>query len=149
MSNTEIIKQLRDVTGLSLSQIKKALDEAGGDKARAMEIIKAHGITVAEKKSSRAVKEGVVEAYIHSNKKLGALVELLCETDFVARNPEFQKLAHDLSMQIAASKPGTVADLLSQQFIKDQDITIKDLVNQAIAKLGENIQVGRFQIFEI
>jgi len=149
MSNTEKIKQLRETTGLSLGQIKKALDEAGGDAARAVDILKAHGIAVAEKKSARQVKEGVVESYIHSTRKLGALVEILCETDFVARNAEFQKLAHELAMQIAATKPGTTEDLLSQQFIKDQNITIKDLINQYIAKLGENIQVGSFQIFEI
>lgn len=149
MSNTEKIKQLREITGLSLGQIKKALDEAGGDSARAVDILKANGIAVAEKKSARQVKEGVVDAYIHSTRKLGALVEILCETDFVARNSEFQKLAHELAMQIAATKPGNTEDLLSQQFIKDQDITIKDLINQYIAKLGENIQVGSFQIFEI
>ena len=149
MSDIEIVKHLRDITGLSLGQIKKALDEAGGDKARAMEILKAHGILVAEKKSSRQVKEGMVDAYIHSTKKLGVLVEVLCETDFVARNAEFQKLTHDLAMHVAAAKPGTVEDFLSQQFIKDQDITVKELINQYIAKLGENIQIGRFEIFEI
>lgn len=149
MSNTEKIKHLRDSTGLSLGQIKRALDEAGGDVARAMEILKAHGVAVAEKKSSREVKEGVVDAYIHATKKLGAIVEVLCETDFVARNVEFQRLAHELAMQVAAAKPGTVDDLLSQLFIKDQDITVKDLISQYIAKLGENIQIGRFEIFEI
>lgn len=149
MSNTEKIKQLRETTGLSLGQIKKALDEAGGDSAKAVDILKANGVAVAEKKSARQVKEGVVDAYIHSTKKLGALVEILCETDFVARNSEFQKLAHELAMQIAATRPRTTEDLLSQEFIKDQNITIKDLINQHIAKLGENIQVGSFQIFEI
>lgn len=149
MSDTEKVKHLRDTTGLSLGQIKKALDEAGGDVARALEILKAHGVSVAQKKSSREVKEGIIDAYIHATKKLGALVELLCETDFVARNLEFQKLAHELAMQVAAARPGTVEDLLSQQFIKDQDITVQDLINQYIAKLGENIQVGRFEIFQL
>lgn len=148
-TNTDKIKHLRDTTGLSLGQIKKALDEAGGDEARAMEVLRAHGVTVAAKKSSREVKEGVVDAYIHSTKKLGVLIEVLCETDFVARNAEFQRLAHELAMQVAATRPGMVDDLLSQPFIKDQDITIKELVNQYIAKLGENIQIGRFEIFEI
>lgn len=149
MSDTEKIKHLRDSTGLSLGQIKRALDEAGGDVARAMEVLKIHGIAVAEKKSSREVKEGVVDAYIHATKKLGSIVEVLCETDFVARNVEFQRLAHELAMQIAAAKPGTVDDLMSQPFIKDQDITVKDLISQYIAKLGENIQVGRFEIFQL
>lgn len=149
MSDTEKIKHLRETTGLSLGQIKKALDEAGDDVARVMEVLKAHGVAIADKKSSREVKEGVIDAYIHATKKLGALVEVLCETDFVARNVEFQKLAHELAMQVAATKPGAVSDLLSQPFIKDQDITVQDLINQYIAKLGENIQIGRFEIFQL
>lgn len=149
MADMDKIKNLRDTTGLSFKEIKRALDEAGGDKAKAVEILKTHGLEVAEKKSSRQVKEGIVESYIHSTKKIGVLVELLCETDFVARNSEFQKLAHDLAMQIAAVRPGTTEDLLSQPFIRDQDITVRDLVNQCIAKLGENIQIGRFEIFQL
>lgn len=149
MSDTTKIKHLRDTTGLSLGQIKKALDEAGGDQAKAMEILKTYGVAVAEQKSSRDAKEGIIDAYIHATKKLGAVVEILCETDFVARNMEFQTLAHDLAMQVTAARPGTIDELLSQPFIKDQDITVRELINQYIAKLGENIQVGRFEIFEI
>jgi len=149
MSDLSKVKDLRKRTGLSFSEVKKALDEANGDVIRAMKVIKDRGVAVAEKKSSHEVKEGVVDAYIHATKKLGAVIEVLCETDFVARNVEFQKLAHELAMQVAAAKPGTVGDLLSQEFIKDQNITVKDLINQYIAKLGENIQVGRFEIFEI
>ena len=149
MSDTDKIKNLRESTGLSLGQIKKALDEAGGDEIKAREILKAQGVAVAAKKSSREVKEGVIDSYIHANKKLATMVEVLCETDFVARNSEFQRLAHDLAMHVAAVRPGTVEDLLGQQFIKDPAITVKDLINQYIAKLGENIQVGRFEIFEI
>ena len=149
MSDLSKVKDLRTRTGVSFSEVKKALDEADGDVARAMEVLKAHGVAVAAKKSSREVKEGVVDAYIHATKKLGALVEVLCETDFVARNVEFQKLAHELVMEVAATKPGTLEDLLSQPFIKDQDITVKDFINQYVAKLGENIQIGRFEIFEI
>lgn len=149
MVDADKIKNLRDATGLSLGQIKKALDEAGGDVARAVEVLRAHGVAVAAKKSSREVKEGVVDAYIHATKKLGVIIEVLCETDFVARNAEFQKLAHELAMQVAAAKPGTVDNLLSQPFIKDQDMTVKELINQYVAKLGENIQVGRFEIFQL
>ena len=149
MSDLSKVKELRTRTGLSFSEVKKALDEAGGDMTGAMEALKAHGIAVAAKKSSREVKEGVVDAYIHATKKLGAMIEVLCETDFVARNIEFQKLAHELAMQVAAAKPGTVEDLLSQPFIKDQDITVQDFINQHIAKLGENIQIGRFEIFQL
>lgn len=149
MADTDKIKQLRESTGLSLGQIKKALDEAGGDETKAREILKTQGIAVAAKKSSREVKEGIIDSYIHANKKLGAMVEVLCETDFVARNSEFQKFAHDLAMHVAAAKPETAEDLLDQPFIKDSAIIVKDLINQYIAKLGENIQVGRFEIFEI
>lgn len=149
MADVDKIKHLRDTTGLSFDQIRKALNEAGGDETKAMEFLKAHGTAAAQKKSSREVKEGVVDAYIHATKKLGAMVEVLCETDFVARNVEFQRLAHELAMHIAASRPGTVEDLLSQPFIKDQNITVKDLISQYIAKLGENVKVGHFEIFEI
>src|SRR3989344_3922953 len=114
MSDLSKVKDLRTRTGVSFSEVKKALDEADGDVARAMEVLKAHGVAVAAKKSYREVKEGVVDAYIHATKKLGALVEVLCETDFVARNVEFQKLAHELAMQVAATRPGTLEDLLSQ-----------------------------------
>src|SRR3989344_332705 len=149
LTDVEKVKHLRESTGLSFNEIKKALDEAGGEVSRAMEILKAHGVKMAEKKSSRAVKEGVVSSYIHATKKLGSMVELLCETDFVARNMEFQNLAHELAMHIAALKPGSVNDLLEQLYVKDQDMTIKDLINSYVAKLGENIQIGQFEIFEI
>ena len=149
MADTDKIKNLRESTGLSLGQIKKALDEAGGDEAKAREILKAQGVAVAAKKSSREMKEGIVDAYIHANRKLGAMVEVSCEPDFVARNSEFQRLAHDLAMHIAAVKPGTAEELLGQPFIKDPSLTVRDLISQHIAKLGENIQVGRFEIFEI
>ncbi|MEX2090901.1 MAG: translation elongation factor Ts [Candidatus Paceibacterota bacterium] len=149
MSDTDKVKQLRNSTGLPLGQIKKALDEANGDEAKAIEILKTQGVSVSQKKSSREVKEGVINSYIHANKKIGTMVELLCETDFVARNTEFQQLAHDLAMHIAAVRPGTLEDLLSQPFVKNQDITVKELINQLIAKLGENVQVGKFEIFEI
>src|SRR3989344_4012978 len=148
MADTDKIKQLRDSTGLSLGQIKKALDEAGGDEAKAMELLKAQGLATAEKKSSREVKEGIIDSYIHANKKLGSMVEIMCETDFVARNSDFQNLAHDIAMHIAASRPGNVEELLAQPFIKDPNITVKEIVNQCIAKVGENIQISRFEIFE-
>lgn len=148
-NNVNSIKTLRDSTGLPLGDIKKALDQADGDEHKALEILNAQGARAADKKSSRSVKEGVVSSYIHSNKKLGSMVELLCETDFVARNAEFQALAYDLAMHIAASHPGQVSDLLEQPFVKDPQITIKDLINRYIVKLGENIQIGRFKIFQI
>jgi len=148
-TDVEKVKHLRENTGFSFNEIKKALDEARGEESRAVEILKAHGVKMAEKKSSRAVKEGVISSYIHATKKLGSMVELLCETDFVARNNEFQNLAHELAMHIAALKPGSVSDLLEQPYVKDQDMTVKDLINSYVAKLGENIQIGQFEIFEI
>ena len=148
-TDVEKVKHLRENTGFSFNEIKKALDEARGEESRAGEILKAHGVKMAEKKSSRAVKEGVISSYIHATKKLGSMVELLCETDFVARNNEFQNLAHELAMHIAALKPGSVSDLLEQPYVKDQDMTVKDLINSYVAKLGENIQIGQFEIFEI
>lgn len=149
MSEIDKIKSLRDSTGLSLNEIKKALTEAEGDEGRAREILQELGVKMAAKKSSRQVKEGVIESYIHNTRKVGSIVVLLCETDFVARNVEFQKLAKDLAMHITAMKPGSTGEFLEQPFIRDQDITIKDLINQHIAKLGENIQIDRFEVFEI
>ncbi len=148
-SNLDKIKTLRESTGLSFNEIKKALDESDGDEIKAREVLQKLGVQMAAKKSARQVKEGVVESYIHNTRKVGSIVELLCETDFVARNVEFQKLAKDMSMHIAAMKPGSVEELLEQPFVKDQDLTIKELINQSIAKLGENIQIGRFEVFEI
>jgi len=148
-SEIEKIKDLRDSTGLSLAEIKKAITEAGGDEERARELLQKLGVQMAAKKSSRQVKEGVIDAYVHSTKKVASVVELLCETDFVANNMEFQKLAHELAMHIAALRPGSIDELLGQPFIKDQDISVKELINQNIAKLGENIQLGRFEVFEI
>ncbi len=147
--STETIKELRVSTGLSFKEINRALGEAGGDKARAIEILKAHGATVAAKKSQRTTGEGIIEAYIHSTKKIAAVVELLCETDFVARNPLFSELAHELAMHIAAMSPENLEELLKQPFVKDQDITIQELINQYIAKLGENIQIQGFARYQI
>jgi elongation factor Ts len=149
MSDIETVKELRETTGLSFKEIQKAVAESGGDKARAIEILKAHGATVADKKSSRKTSEGLVEAYIHATKKVGVLVEILCETDFVARNPLFSELAHEVAMHIAAMDPRDNEELMAQAFIKDQDITIKDLLTQYIAKLGENMKIERFVRYQI
>jgi elongation factor Ts len=149
MNEIEKIKKLRDTTGLSFDKIKKALDEAGGDEARAIEVLKSYGADMAAKKSSREVKEGIVESYIHSTRKVGALVEVLCETDFVARNEEFRELAKDIAMHVTAMRPAAVEELLGQAFVKDPSITIQELITQKVAKIGENIQIGNFVVFEI
>lgn len=145
----DLIKKLRDQTGLSVADIKHALDEANGDEKKALEILGSRGHKIAEKKASRAAKEGVIESYIHNNKKVGAILILNCETDFVAKSPDFLELAHDLAMQIASMNPEDADELMKQAFIKDDGITIKDLINRYIAKLGENIKVGEFARFGI
>jgi elongation factor Ts len=149
MSDIEKIKALREATGLSLNEIKKALDESGNNEAKALEALKTLGASMAAKRASREVKEGIVSSYVHSTKKTGAMVELLCETDFVARNQEFQELGRDLAMHITAMKPADTEECLAQPFIKDSERTIKDVISGAIAKLGENIQLGKFSVFEL
>lgn len=185
----KIVMQLREMTGAGIVDSKNALEEAGGDLAAAAEILRKKGVAKAAKKSERATAEGVVHAYIHANGKLGVMVEILCETDFVARTEQFQALAHDVAMHIAAAnplylrpedvpaevvakekemyaeevagsgKPPEIVEkivsgkleryysetcLLRQPFVKDEDVTIEELVKQTIAKIGENVQIGRF-----
>ncbi len=148
-NNIELIKDLRDSTGFSFNEIRKALEESMGDKNRALEILKAHGASFAQKKSARTTGEGIIETYIHATKKAGSMVELLCETDFVARNPLFIQLAHEIAMHITAMDPESLSELMKQPFIKDQDITIEELIQQYIAKIGENIKIGKFIKFQI
>ncbi len=145
----DIIKELREATGLSFNEIRKAVTEAGGDRAKAIELLKASGASIAAKKSSRSTSEGIVEAYIHSTRKVGVLLELVCETDFVARNPMFSELAHDIAMHVAAMGAENNDELLAQPFIKDPSTTIAQLITDAIAKLGENIKINRFSRFQI
>jgi len=188
------VKELREKTGASVMECRNALTECGGDFEKAADYLKKRGSEKALKKAERKTSEGAVAAYIHSNKKVGAIVELLCETDFVARNSEFQSLAYDIAMHIAAmnpkylslekvpekdreeyehiareetalgEKPSEIIEkivegkikkhfdeisLSTQSFIKNQDITIDDLVKEKISKLGENIRIGNFVRFEI
>jgi len=190
----EKIKELRSKTGVSINECRKALIESNGDINKAIEILRKRGQKVALSKQNRQTKNGVVSAYIHSNKRIGVLVVLTCETDFVARNKEFQELAHDLALQIAAAKPKWISPddippdvlnkereiylaelkdskkpkkiidkiiegklkkfysefcLLEQPFIKDEKITIKQLITDKIAKLGENIKIQEFTRYEI
>ncbi len=149
MISAEQIKQLRQKTNLSVMECKKALEDAKGDEKEALKLLEAKGQEKAVKKSQRETKEGLIEAYIHNNGKLGVLLELTCETDFVAKNSQFKELAHDLAMHIAAMEPQDVEELLSQPFVKDEQKTIGDLINEAIAKLGENIKIRKFVRLEI
>ena len=160
----EAVKELRNRTNVGIADCNKALLEVGGDMEKATEFLKQRGAAIAEKKKDVAATEGVIEAYIHHTKRIGALVELNCETDFVARTTEFKELAHDLAMQIAATSPQfltseemppkaetdpQVAYLLSQPFIKDPTKTVQEIIAETIAKVGENIKVRRFARFEL
>lgn len=186
------VKQLRDKTGIGMMTCKKALVEADGDIEKAVDLLRAKGMAAADKRAGRAAGEGFIGSYIHANGKIGVIVELNCETDFVARNKEFRALARDLSMQIAATNPMTVSTgdvdeevvtreraiyaeqvkdkpaniierivdgkmkkffeencLLEQQFVKDTDRTVGELVKELAGKIGENVSVKRFQRFAV
>lgn len=191
--SAQSVKELRDKTSAGMMDCKKALQDANGDMAKAMETLRQKGLASANKKASRIATEGVIESYIHMGGKLGVMVEVNCETDFVARRPEFQELAKNIAMQIAASpsveyinlqsippdivqkekeiesskedlakKPADIKEkivegriqkrlkeltLMDQFFIRDSSITIDELIKQNVAKLGENIQVRRFERF--
>jgi elongation factor Ts len=193
--SAKIVKELRDKTSAGMMDCKKALQESNGDIEKAIESLKQKGLASANKKSSRIASEGLIESYIHMGGKLGVMVELNCETDFVARNPDFQELARNVAMQIAAcpnvrfikldeipehivqeerdsesakddlaNKPKEIKEkivegriqkrlkemvLLEQAFIRDNNILMEDLLKQYVAKLGENIQIRRFQRFNL
>jgi len=149
MISIDQIKKLREETQVSISECKKALTDANGDFQKAKDILKEWGKDLVKKKTEREVKQGIIESYIHSNKKIGVMIEVCCETDFVAKNPDFQKLAHELALQIAAISPSEENSLLDQPWIKDEAKTIKDLVNEYITRLGENIVIKRFIRYEI
>jgi len=147
--DVDIVKQLREETGISIMACKRALEESRGNIEKAKEILRKESGAVALKKTDRETKAGVVDAYIHSNKKVGVLVELRSETDFVSRNPDFKAFAHDIAMHIAASTPDSIEDLLSQPFIKDMSVTIGDKLKEVILKFGENIEIARFERFTL
>jgi len=147
MISVDQIKQLRKETAVSISDCKKALEETEGDMAKAKDLLKKWGKDLAVEKANREARQGIIASYIHPNKKIGVLLELNCETDFVAKGQDFQTLAHELCLQIAAIKGDIV--LMEQPWIKDQAKTIKDLLADYIAKTGENIVVKKFERYEI
>jgi elongation factor Ts len=162
--STDAIKELREKTGAGVIDCKKALDESCGDLEKACAVISKRGLAKALKKADRTANKGIIEAYVHQGGKIAAIVEINCETDFVARTDEFKNLAHDLAMQIAAMCPifvckedmpassdfdPQVACLLLQPFIKDPTKTIQDVVTETVAKIGENIKIRRFSRFEL
>ena len=144
MVSAEDIKKLREETGLPMSLCREALQESAGDRAKALEILGQRGAHAAEKKSSRSLGAGSIAAYIHNTKTIGTLVELDCETDFVANNDEFKTLAYDLAMHICATAPANLEALMLEPFIKDESRSIKQLIENATQKFGERIELVRF-----
>src|SRR3989338_11272446 len=140
----DLIKKLREETGAGIADCKEALKESGNDLEKAKIYLKQKGFEKGSSKGDREVKAGIVDVYSH-NGKVGVLVELLCETDFVARTEDFKNLSHELSLQIASMNPSSVEDLLSQDYIRDNSMIVDQLVKSISGKLGENIQVGRLE----
>ncbi len=160
--STDSIRLLRERTGAGIMDSKKALEASNGDIDEAENTLRAKGIAKAASKAGRTTAEGIIDSYIHAGSRIGAMVELNCETDFVGRTPEFQELAHNIAMQVAAMSPIYLSEdeipegekrssdeicLMNQSFIKDSSKTISDLILEVRAKVGENIRVGRFQRF--
>ncbi|MFC2013033.1 elongation factor Ts [Chloroflexota bacterium] len=158
------VKELRELSGAGVMECRNVLVETEGNEKEALRILKERNLMQVQKKSERATKQGVIEAYIHAGGNIGAIVELNCETDFVARTPEFKELAHHVAMQVAAMSPeyvsedeipeGTdvkpqVACLLLQSDIRCPDMTVQDVINEVIGKLRENIKINQFARFEL
>ena len=149
MITAQQIKELRDKTGVSVSACKRALEEAGGDMEKALAVLQRESAKSAEKKADRILGSGVIEAYVHNNKKVGVILELKSESDFVSGNEEFRTLAKDAAMHIAASSPSDLDELMGQPYIKNPAVTVKELLNQAIQKFGEKIEVSRFAKYNL
>lgn len=149
MISAQIIKELRERTGAGISDIKRALEDADGDQKKAEVFIEERLGKSAGKRAGRETAAGVVEAYIHSNARIGVLVILSCETDFVARNPAFKSLAHDIAMHIAAMAPIDAVALYEQPFVKDPSRSIRDVINESIGRFGENITIRQFTRLEV
>jgi elongation factor Ts len=161
---TAMIKKLREQSGAGIMDCRSALMECDGDMEKALDFLKEKGLLKAQKKAERTTGQGLIESYIHTAGRIGAMVEVNCETDFVARTEEFKGLAHCLAMQVAALTPKYISEeeipegddgdpkevcLLAQPYIKDPTMTVKDVIVQTIAKVGENIRVSRFVRYEL
>jgi elongation factor Ts len=157
-TTTELIKELRDKTGAGIMECKKAIDDALGDMGKAEKLIKERGLAMAEKKAGREAGQGLIDSYVHAG-RIGAMIELNCETDFVARTDDFKTLAREIAMQVAATNPSRISSqeastdadvpLLDQPYIRDPGKTVQDLVNETIAKVRENVVIRRFARFEL
>lgn len=148
MYSIEAIKELREQTGLSIMDIKNALIESRGDQEKALEILKDKGLSVMKKRAEKSARQGIVESYVHQG-RIGVLVVLNCETDFVARNQDFQHLAHELALQISAMKPANVQELLEQEYIRDPTQKVKDILSAMTGKVGEKIVISKFVRLEL
>ncbi|HLB95958.1 MAG TPA: translation elongation factor Ts [Patescibacteria group bacterium] len=148
MTSKEDIQKLRQETGAGMMECKKSLEEARGDFSRARKHLAKNAVLISQKKAERIANQGIIEAYVHQG-KIGVLLELATETDFVSRNADFKGLAHELVMQIASMNPQNIEDLLKGNYIRDETLTVKNLLDAATAKLGENIQIKRFIRFEL
>ncbi len=148
MIKIDDIKSLREQTGAGIADCQEALEGAKGDMEKAKKWLRQKGFDKASKKSGREVKAGLVEVYSHSG-KVGVLVELLCETDFVAKTEDFKALAHELALQVASMNPSSVEELLSQEYIRDNSMIVDQLIKSVAGKLGENIQIGRFERYSL
>lgn len=145
---TEIIAKIRQETGYGMMDIKNALVEAGGDEAVALEVLKQKGLSRIEKRAERVAAQGVIEAYVHGG-RIGVLLEVNSETDFVARGEDFKNFAHEVALHIASMAPANVAELLEQPFVKEPDKTVGDLLTTLASKTGEKIQIARFCRYEL
>lgn len=143
------IKKLREKTGAGVMDCRRALQDSKEDEEKAEALLKKWGVEKAGKKADRVTKTGLIDSYIHPGGKVGVLLELNCETDFVARTDEFKNLAHELCLQVASMNPKNVKALLKQEYIRDPGVTIENLVKQVIGKLGENITVARFIRYQL
>ncbi len=144
-----LLKKLRSETSASIADCRAALEETENNLEKAKEWLKKRGLEKAEKKADRETSQGIVESYIHAGGKVGVLLVLLCETDFVAKTDEFKNLARELGMQVAAMKPENLSELLKQDYIRDSSMTIEGLIKTVIGKLGENITLKEFTRYEI
>lgn len=143
------IKQLREKTQAGIMEAKKALEECGGDMKKAEAWIQERSVMKAEKKADRETLQGVIGSYVHHDGKCGAIVKLLCETDFVARTDEFKNLARELAMQVTSMNPESKEAFLAQEYIRDAKFTIAEIIKQVAAKTGENVQLGEFARLEL
>lgn len=145
----EQIKSLREKTGLGIHDVKNALEESNGNEEQAMALLKEKGLSIAAKRAERDTSQGLIETYVHGGGRIGAMVEVNCETDFVARNEDFKTFVHEVVLQVASMNPESVEELLKQDFFREPSVTIQDLLTQTIAKIGENIRISRISRFEL